>query len=82
MGHDKWDALKDFWFTPEQFYTPFYNNMMKYDRFLHVSRALHFCDSRNQPDKTDMNYDRLWYIRSVFDMLSDTCGKFYNPYNI
>jgi hypothetical protein len=33
----------------------------------------------NQPDKTDKNYDRFWKIRSLFDMLSDIYGKFYNP---
>jgi hypothetical protein len=29
----------------------------------------------NQPDKTGKNYDRLWNIRSLFDMLSDTYVK-------
>jgi hypothetical protein len=31
-----------------------------------------------RPDKPGKNYDRLWKIRSLFDMLSDTYAKFYN----
>jgi hypothetical protein len=33
----------------------------------------------DQPDKTDQNYDRLWKIRSLPNMLSDTYATFYNP---
>jgi hypothetical protein len=77
MGHDK---REDFWFIlEEQLYTPFYNNMMKCNQLFHMLRVLHFWDNRNQPDKTDVNYDRLWNIRSVFERLSVTHIIFYNP---
>jgi hypothetical protein len=78
MEHDEQDTLKDYWSTPEQFYIPFYSNMMKYDQFFHVFRFLHFLDNMNQPIKTDKNYDRPWKIRSPFDMLNDTNAKFYS----
>jgi hypothetical protein len=33
----------------------------------------------NQPDNTNKNYDRLWKVRSLFDMLSDIYAKFNIP---
>jgi hypothetical protein len=44
-----------------------------------VMRFLHYCNNRNQPVKTHKNYDRSWKIRSLFDMLSGTYAKIYNP---
>jgi hypothetical protein len=41
-------------------FTSFYRSIIKWDRFYHVSRFLHFSDNKNEPDKkimTDKNYD-------------------------
>jgi len=59
-------------------YTPFYGTMMKWDWYLHILRYSHFTDSRNDPDRTDENFDRLWKIRDLFDVLNATFSKFYN----
>jgi hypothetical protein len=56
----------------------FYGNIMKRNRFLHILRFLHFSDNRNEPDKTDGNYDRLWMI-TIFDKLNDAYAKYYRP---
>ena len=53
--------------------------MMNRDRYLHILRYLHFTDNRNEPDTTDENFDRLWKIRDLFEILNDTFSKFYNP---
>jgi hypothetical protein len=29
--------------------------------------------------KNDPNYDRLWKVRNVFDLLNDTYSKYYTP---
>jgi hypothetical protein len=79
MGHDQRDRLKDYWSTLEQFFMAFYGNTMKLDRFLHILSFLHFSDNRNEPDKTDENYDRLWKMRTIFDKLSDAYAKYYSP---
>jgi hypothetical protein len=76
MGHDQRDRLKDYWSTLEQFFMAFYRNTMKRDRFLHILRFLHFSDNRNEPDKTDENYDRLWKMRTIFDELNDAYAKY------
>jgi hypothetical protein len=52
---------------------------MKCDRFFHIMRFLYFGDNRNRPDKTDENYDRLWKVRTIFDILSDSYTKCYIP---
>ena len=79
MGHCVRDKLTDYWATVDQLYTPFYGTMMKRDRYLHILRYLHFTDTRNEPDRTDENFDRLWKIRDLFEMLNHTFSKFYNP---
>jgi hypothetical protein len=40
---------------------------------------LHFTDNRDEPDKRDDNFDRLWKMRTIFDMLNDAYVKYYNP---
>jgi hypothetical protein len=79
MGHDQRDRLKDYWSILEQFFMAFYGNTMKQDRFLHILRFLHFSGNRNEPVKTDENYDRLWKMRTIFDKLNDAYTKYYSP---
>jgi hypothetical protein len=55
MGHNQRDRLKDYWSTLEQFFTAFYENTMKRDRFLNILRFLRLSDNKNEPDKTDGN---------------------------
>jgi hypothetical protein len=79
MGHDIRDTLKVYWTTAEQFSTPFFRKMMKQDRFCHILRYLHFIDNGDEPDKRDDNFDRLWKMRTIFDMLNDAYAKYYSP---
>src|SRR5215510_4837132 len=79
MGHGVRDKLTDYWSTLDQVHTPFYGTTMKRDRYLHILRYLHFTDNRNEPDRTDENFDRLWKIRHLFEILNDTFSKLYNP---
>ncbi|PNF38713.1 hypothetical protein B7P43_G16719 [Cryptotermes secundus] len=67
MGHDIRDRLKDYWSTAEQFATPFYSNTMKRDRFLHIL-CFHFVDNNTKTDRNADSYDRLWKIRTIFDV--------------
>jgi len=46
---------------------------------LHILRYLHFTDKRNEPDRTDENFDSLWKIRDLFESLNATFSKFYSP---
>jgi hypothetical protein len=79
MGHCLRDKLTDYWSRNEQLHTPFYSNMMKRDRYFHILRFLHFTDNRNAGDWADKNFDRLWKLRNLFEILNKTFSKFYNP---
>jgi len=39
---------------------------------------LHFGDNRNEPDRTGENFETLWKIRDLFEILTSTFSKFYN----
>jgi len=79
MGHGIRDKLTDYWATVNQLYTPFYGTMMKWDQYLHILRYLHFTGNKKEPDRTDENFDSLWKIRDLFEILNATFSKFYNP---
>ena len=78
MGHCIRDKLTDYWSRAENFYTSFYSNAMKWDRFFHILRFLHFTDNKNEPDMADENSDRLWKMRHLFDILNEKFSKFYS----
>ena len=65
MGHDQRDTLQDYWSTLEQYFMAFYGNAMKRYRFCHILRFIHWSDNKNEPDKTDENYDQLWKMRAI-----------------
>jgi len=67
MGQDQTDTLKDYWLTLGQYFIAFYANTMKRDRVYNILTFLHFSDNRNEPDKTDENYNQLWKMRAIFD---------------
>jgi hypothetical protein len=52
---------------------------MKRDRCFHILRFLHFTGNRNGSDRKDENFDRLWKLRNVFEILNTAFSEFYNP---
>jgi hypothetical protein len=55
---------------------------MKQDQFLHILLFLQFASNSNEIDKNYENYDRLWKIRDISEMLNNAYAKFYNPSDI
>jgi hypothetical protein len=56
-----------------------FGTTMKVDKFFHILRYLHFTDNRDEPDKRDDNFDILWKMKSISDMLNDAYAKYYSP---
>ena len=79
MEHGLRDKLTDYWATVGQLYTPFYSTVMKQDRYLHFLRYLRFTDNRNEPNRTDQNFDRLWKVQDRFEIVNATFSEFYSP---
>ena len=78
MGHVQCHSLKDYWSRDEQYYTPFYSNVMTRDSFFHILRFLHFENNGDPTNHDDPDYDRLWKIR-IFDTLNNKFCELYNP---
>lgn len=79
MGHDQRDTIRDYWRKDQQYYTPFYHDIMPRDRFLHILRFLHFTDNDSPPNREDPDYDRLWKIRRIFNILNNKYSELYYP---
>ena len=79
MGHIDKDSILEYWSTDELIETPMFRKMMPRDRYLIILKYLHFTDNSTAPNKNDENYDRLWKIRKIFDMLNLSFKKAYNP---
>ena len=79
MRHCIRDKLTDYWATTNQFHTSFYSSTMKWNRYFHILRFLHFTDNKNEPDMTDEKPARLWKMRNLFKILSEKFSKFYSP---
>lgn len=70
MGHIDKDNIKEYWSTDHIIETPYFRKVFSRDRFLLLLRYLHFENNDNPPDKTDPDYDRLWKVRSIFELLN------------
>jgi hypothetical protein len=57
LGHCIQNWQMEYCTTMDHFYTPFYSNMIKWDRFLHIPSFLHFSVNRTETDKVDKIYD-------------------------
>jgi hypothetical protein len=77
IGHCILDEMTDCWSRADNFHTTFYGNAVPRDRYLNILHFLNFTDNK-VPDMKDENYDRLWKIRNLFDILNDKFSKFYN----
>lgn len=45
-------------------------------RFYHKLIFLQFLNTASEPDKHDENYNQLWKVRAVSDMLNDAYAKY------
>ena len=63
----------------DQFYTPFYANKMRKNKYLHIIWFPHFTDNRNGVEKMEENYDSLWKIQTVFEILNRYFQNFTTP---
>lgn len=42
-------------------------------------KFLHFADNNDAPYREDLDYDRLWKIRKIFDTLNEKYSELYYP---
>jgi hypothetical protein len=63
----------------EQFLTSFYGNTFKRDRFFNILRFFHYRDNNAEIDTKADNYDPLWKIGTIFDILNEAYENYCNP---
>lgn len=68
--------LTAYWAKIDQFFTPFYSNMMKRNGSLDILCFLHLMDNRYEVDSRDENYDKLWKILDISKILNRTHQNF------
>jgi hypothetical protein len=61
--------LEYYWSTTEQTATPFQSKRVRCNRFLQILRFHHLSNNDNAVDNNGSNFDRLWIVRHVSDML-------------
>jgi len=71
MGHYLKDTLKAYWSTAKESSKLSYGKTTKRDRFYHTFRYLHFTDNRDERYKRNDNFDRMWKMTTILDMLND-----------
>ena len=80
MGVNQLPALADYWkLDPTYRYRPIADRITR-DRFLEISRYLHFVDNTTLPPRTDPTYDKLGKIRPVLDSVTQQFLTGYNPH--
>jgi hypothetical protein len=50
-----------------------------YDEYLHIFSYLHLADNRNELNRKDKSFCRLWKIKDLSEILNDTLSKSNNP---
>ena len=67
--------IADYWKIDPLIPTPIFLKFMSRDRFLLLTKFMHFADN-NHPDKKDA----IWKIRSFFKMILEPFSKFFYPF--
>ena len=80
MGINRLPPLRDYWrCDPAYHYGPVADHIPR-DRFFEISRYLHFVDNTEILPRSHPNFDRLWKVRPIINMVSETFLNNYNPH--
>lgn len=76
MPHNKKNKINSYWSTDEFIHSPIFSRLMKRDRFLLISKLLHFKDN----DAPNENRDSLEKIRIIVDHLKMKFKEAFSPF--
>ena len=80
MGVNQLPAVKDYWKKSEYLhYSPIADRIPR-DRFLEISRYIHFVDNSTLQPRGSPGHDRLGKVRPVIDHLSRKFAESYHPH--
>lgn len=73
-GYNELPGKRFYWDTESDMRNQLVYNSMRRNRFLEISRFLHFADN-NKPDPLD----KIWKMRPLMDKVKKNCMRFYEP---
>lgn len=81
MGHTVRSVMAEYWSIGESKYLPWFHNTLPSTVFFRILRYLCFTDKEPPTDgmKRRCDYDNLWMLREVFDMIRNRSRELYNP---
>lgn len=79
MGLKHLPSMRDYWSSRRELRDPFISSCMSRDRFIWILKNIHLNDNSLQPKPSEDNFDKLYKIRPLLDILSDTFISSYKP---
>ena len=78
IGIVKLPSISDYW-TTGIMQLPWFPSIMFRDRFKELSRFFHLSDSRNNLEKDDTNYSKLYKLGGLEVAVSETFSQMFHP---
>eukprot|EP00795_Rhopilema_esculentum_P003956 gene3956-15288_t len=72
--------MKMYWSEHAVFGGSFLKKIMARNRFDKITQYLHANDRTKMPGKEDENYDKLYLVRPILEIVRGNCLKNYNPH--
>jgi len=79
MGVVHKPTIDMYWTKSSLFATPVFGNLLCRNRYCLILKFLHFSNNDDMPDKNDADYDRLFKVREVYDILTSGFATAYTP---
>eukprot|EP00106_Octopus_bimaculoides_P016965 XP_014784407.1 PREDICTED: uncharacterized protein LOC106879391 [Octopus bimaculoides] len=77
--NDSLPRLWNYWSPDVRYGDPYISSIMSKTRYSKISQYLHLTDSANAPSKNDPNYDPLYKVRPIIDLLVNNYRTVYLP---
>ena len=71
--------LSSYWSTDPALNSPFFPSIMSRDRFLQISRYLHFADNTQAPRADAADYNKLYKLQPFMDLVIPKFQQVYKP---
>ena len=79
MGIRKLPRISNYWSTDERFADPYISSIVTKTRFTKLTQYLHLRDTSATPGRDDPNYDPLFKVRTLIDLVLPRCKDNYKP---
>ena len=79
MGIKREPSYRDYWSINHQLTDPYISPFMPINRFFFILSHFHLNDNEKEPGRNDQNYNKLYKVKPLIDILAENYKKFYSP---